>query len=232
METGVVSVALTSWEPSSLSENSILIVGPPRVGKSTLLNSFTGKQLAPTSSDLFLCTKHTQKYSITITTKNYQEEVQEITSTIVDVAATEDQKTYWKDAEVLLGETEPLALFVCCSPGSFYDREALLTLISESTKAGVYVCLIITNSFSGSNEMYHLVVEDFRRAAEVSMFGRLEEHAGTKAERNELWAHEHGLIICVNSIPFHFLNHIMPSSNVHELIGRMSTHVFATPWMG
>lgn len=182
--------------------NEVLLVGPPRVGKSTLITALTGVAL-DTSPSTLSCTRESVKIS---------------TSTLDfwDTPGIEswDEKTaemFWEDT-FIKKRILPLAMLVCVSPGCFmdYNSPGFTKLKDCSLRYDIPMIFVICNSMRADDDWF----EGFIRDVELITGQNV-------SVRNGIVHHVRGMkswVIEVNSIPFRRLGKVRGVFGLNRLM--------------
>jgi GTP-binding protein EngB required for normal cell division len=170
---------------------SILICGPPRVGKSTLINAICNANVAPQSSSLDSCTKSVQAYDYNVSHPT----IGCYTIRFFDTPGFENwsESKFRSTFNKFLAQTDPICVIFCASPGAYANLNELTWLVDMCRKQSIFIALVCTNMFGGSNRQS--VINDYSNV--LKQFGQITHHS------NDLhcW-NDFALTIMVNSIPY------------------------------
>jgi len=148
---------------SNLSDFSFVVIGPPRVGKSTLINAITNKEVARTKPGFESCTKRIEEFNFNVSSSDGTPR----TLHFYDVPGIESWQNSDVDAflEELSAKTNPIAAFVLVSPGCFADKENFEYVIKTLAKKQMAIAFVLTNIYAGSEEQVKGMWEQLRLLA-------------------------------------------------------------------
>jgi small GTP-binding protein len=132
----------------------ILLMGSPRVGKSTLINSILRKEVAKVSAGRNTCTEDNDyyEYEEKYTTTTDDNETMESTCSIRiwDAPGIEDWTKFNVSQHIrsLLGKTNPICLIYCASPGAYAEMVHLQAIVEECKALKLFIALVVTNMFA------------------------------------------------------------------------------------
>jgi len=200
---------------TQLKNYGFIVVGPPKVGKSTLLSSLTGLPFK-TSPGIGACTMSVKQTSLDVqfedpkTHEKFNKQVY-----FYDTPGIEDWKDFDSTLDSYFQDKYIICTFIVLAPGTFADETKLLNLIKKLTERKVYVILALTNMYSGNNEQFTALLKFFQDVALKSLWNRKsEEFTG----RHYLAQYDHGLIISVNSKKFEGYHGSEDVHNMREMI--------------
>jgi small GTP-binding protein len=193
----------------------ILLMGSPRVGKSTLINAILKKDMAQTSAGRNACTSAMAYYEYEEVYTSSIDNTSVTTSTcsirIWDAPGIEDwtKLDVSKHIKELIKEKNPICLIYCASPGSYADVKHMQIIIEECKKLEVFVALVVTNMYA-SNEVDD-ILEEFKTL--------LAQHSSqTKAVGDVFHYGTIGLCTLVNSIEYESRGVKMKPTGIDELM--------------
>ena len=194
----------------------IVVCGSPRVGKSTLINTICGREVAVVREGLASVTQ-----SISCYTTEGECDTESGTAhykyTFWDTPGFEswekdDIRTKVK-AIIKRPESKPICMTFCASPGTFVDLTQLEWLLDLCiNEKHIFCALVCTNKYAGPvksrravlNEFHKLlskyVTEPPREVNDINFYGNI------------------GLCAAVNSEPYEDDDRILPTCGVNELI--------------
>lgn len=174
-------------------EFSIVVCGSPRVGKSTLVNSICGRNVAATSESLNPKTDQVTKYRLNQT----NDQQTQYSITIHDTPGIEswDEQFVKKYFSDLMKQSEPLCMIYCASPGSFARLDHLKWLIDTSIKSNIFCALVSTNKYAGTPQQRKQILDDFHSLLQPF-------HHLTREQNGIKYYGDVALCTSVNSIPY------------------------------
>ncbi|CAF3768891.1 unnamed protein product [Rotaria sp. Silwood1] len=132
---------------ASLSECHIMLSGPPRVGKSTLINALCGSEVARTSDGLASCTQRVECYTKTTERYNRKYIVKFWDTVGIESWTKPDIESYVCD---IIKIRHPICLIFCASPGCYVDLERLFWLVTTCIDSNIFCALVCTNMHFGN----------------------------------------------------------------------------------
>ncbi|CAF1620633.1 unnamed protein product [Adineta ricciae] len=148
---------------------NIVIMGPPRVGKSSLINAMCNDaSLAEVGNSLDSCTKEMKKYEL----KCHKFQIEGFPPIEINIFDTPGVES-WEDGDAenrfleFIGKTNPICVFFCAAPGSFAKLPSLRKLLEYCKQRKIICALICTNMWSGKNRKK--VIEELKN--ELKIFG-------------------------------------------------------------
>ncbi len=167
------------YAAKTLKDFSVMLCGPPRVGKSELINALCGRKVAATSESLDSCTKGVQCYTIQTHHKSDDETI-DVNNAIHfwDTPGIES----WNERDVqiyvdsITKKALPICMLFCASPGSFANLNHLQWLVERCVRENIFCALICTNMYSSNQRA--AVMQDFKKVLQT--FGQEKYDANTK----------------------------------------------------
>jgi small GTP-binding protein len=194
----------------------ILLMGSPRVGKSTLINAILKKNIAKTSPGRNACTSVMSYYEYEETYTSSDDNRSSTTSStcsirIWDAPGIEDwsKLDVKKHIQYLVKEKNPICLIYCASPGSYADVEHINLVIEQCKKLKVFIALVVTNMYASDE------VDDILETFKILL---LRHSIQTKSADDVFYYGTIGLCTLVNSIEYKSQGVIMKETGVDELM--------------
>lgn len=189
---------------SQLNGYSILIAGPARVGKSTLINGIVGRPIARTSPSFDSCTTSIREYPVKAEVRNEKGEVVQKKISFYDTPGIEnwtDQGKFVEGTRELVTKTNPICAILCFSPGCDSNSQWIQMLAQELVKKDIFVCFVVTNMNAGSIQQRTAVFQQLEQIA-ASVCGEQIKTEIDSKQKPFLTVFKRGLVVRVNSIPF------------------------------
>ena len=201
---------------------NIIVMGSPRVGKSSLINALCGKDLAETSSSLNPCTPDITSYTLE-DDQQRNPNVKPFKIHFHDTPGIEswtDQAGEKKMIE-FIEKINPVCVIYCASPGSLAKLDQLHSVLEYCKQREIFCALVCTNMW-GDNKRRD-VIREFEK--QLEFFGDKIE----KESRLAIYRKPHqitffgrgALCTMVNSKEYYdpdFTDQKMPVQGVDELI--------------
>ncbi|CAF1240610.1 unnamed protein product [Adineta steineri] len=199
-----------------LEDTNIIVCGSPRVGKSTLINSICGREVAEAREGLASVTQ-----SISCYTKegvcNSESGPKNYKYTFWDTPGFES----WEKNDIRSKvksiiekpDAKPICMIFCASPTTFVDLTQLEWLLDLCiNKKHIFCALVCTNKYAGPLKSRRAVLETFNKLL-------LKFVDNPPREENDITFYGNiGLCASVNSEPYELDDNILPISGVNELI--------------
>ena len=162
---------------------NIIVMGSPRVGKSSLINALCDGNQAEVSASLNSCTDKITCYTL----EDDQQRHPNIKPFKINFYDSPGIERWQNNAGTmkmieLIEKTNPLCVIYCASSGSFAKLDQLHSVLEYCKSKEIFCALVCTNMWSGNNR--RKVMEEFEKQLEV--FGdRIEKissqiHSGDK----------------------------------------------------
>jgi GTPase SAR1 family protein len=157
---------------NKLQEFTFVVCGGPRTGKSTLINAIINKDLAPTKSGPSAVTLESKCYPLEGTSRetideNTGEILEEAQQFRINIWDTKGITTWDKSIADIIDEKKPMCLILCSSPGSFAKDECIRPLINQCINLNVFVALVCTNPWNGSDDKRKTVMQELHDLLKV-----------------------------------------------------------------
>lgn len=164
---------LVDYIQGRLKEFTFLVCGGPRVGKSTLINAIIGRELAETGAGLSPITQTSKCYELTrrfpeILDQETNERINDAELFQTNIWDTKGITTWDQSIVDIVKEKNPMCVIFCASPGSFADSKFIRELIKECVNFEIFIALVCTNQWKGSDEQRQAVMQKFHELLEVS----------------------------------------------------------------
>lgn len=207
-----IQFASASYAMSQLSGYSILVAGPARVGKSTLINSLVGRETARTSPSLNACTKDIREYRVRGEAQTSTGEVVQRKISFWDTPGIEnwtDRKEFANLTAYFVANSSPICALLCFSPGCNSKTSWMQDFASALRAQGIFVCFVVTNMYAGSDEQSEAAFSELVAIA-TKIFNE-KPRLRTAADGDLFYAgFQQGLVVKVNSKEF-----VSRRGNVH-----------------
>ncbi|CAF1044480.1 unnamed protein product [Rotaria sp. Silwood1] len=193
----------------------IMLMGSPRVGKSTLINAILQKDVAETHAGRNAWTKKFSyyEYEESYITETENNTIRTSTSSIriwdspgIEDWTRLDVKTYVQD---LINKKNPVCIIFCASPGTYVELEQLKGIVEACQNLKVFIAMVVTNMYA-SDEADNIL--------QIFQDTLIHHHVQTSVEKNIFYYGHVGLCTQVNSIDYVVGNIRKKSEGVDELI--------------
>ena len=136
---------------NELENFSVVVVGPPRVGKSTLINAFTGENLAATNGGFTSCTKEIHDYSYEIKGYSGRKKIHFYDLPGIESWKPEDLDNFINE---LFDKTKPIIVMIVVSPNCFLNPDTMNDVIHKFYKRNIVLCFVLTNKYTCGKYFY------------------------------------------------------------------------------
>ena len=197
---------------AKLNEFSFLVVGPPRVGKSTLINAMLNGHVADTSGGMAACTSQVRCFDRTIS----YADAQPVTLHFTDSPGIEDWPRAQATVTQYLSAANPVCVFFCFAPARFAQISEFVPIIQKLVDAHVFVALVLTNMYTGGlTEIKDTWNQMVSLAAPLGAFqSSTRDGYGMEVIRR----YEKGLCMQVNSIEYNGPRGVTYPANINTFI--------------
>ncbi|CAF3716455.1 unnamed protein product [Rotaria socialis] len=148
------------------SEFNIIVCGPARVGKSSLINAICGRKLAQSNPGLDSCTKAVSRFVLNERVQ-VNEECMTYTYNFWDTPGFES----WNENDIRTNfsnimkkpKSDPLCLIYCASPSCFADTKQVKWILDFCVLERKILCaLVVTNKWAGQKEQRTAVLQKYK----------------------------------------------------------------------
>jgi hypothetical protein len=209
-----------------IQDYGFVVIGPPRIGKSLLLNAVTGADLENKASidsvtqDVTAVRRDASFYDEKTKTTYKRAVVFYDTPGIEHWGKFEDQIEFFAADKIII------SYMICLAPGCFAESAKLLELAKILSEQHVYVQLIITDMYRGNRQQFTAVLDAFKDIALKCLWNKKTEEINIK-ERDVKITFDKGMIISVNSMEFEHeaFDIVKEQKNIQEMIEIMFTSI-------
>jgi len=197
-----------NYVKDQLNDFSITVFGPPKVGKSELINAMAGSKIAQTSSGTDSTQKEIKRHEKIISfptgeiiidprTNEKQDKIIERKIIFYDAPGVES----WKAADLesfidnLITKTKPMCIIVCLAPGCFAPTDKITNFVKLILKQKIWITFCLTNMYSGTDDQYNSILKSYRTIAQKLFSQELKIN-------DTLYYYFNGLVICVDSTAY------------------------------
>ncbi|CAM4835689.1 unnamed protein product [Rotaria magnacalcarata] len=148
------------------SEFNIIVCGPARVGKSSLINAICGRKLAQSNPGLDSCTKAISRFVLNERVQ-VNDESMTYTYNFWDTPGFES----WNENDIRTNfsnimnkpKSDPLCLIYCASPSCFADTKQVKWILDFCISERKILCaLVVTNKWAGQKEQRMAVLQKYK----------------------------------------------------------------------
>ncbi|CAF1356304.1 unnamed protein product, partial [Didymodactylos carnosus] len=143
-------------------EYNILIMGSPRIGKSTLINALTGitdpRELAETSAGLNACTSEAKRYQLKTNLPQDQQTKIFFWDTVGIEAWTQQEGKHAMFH--FIRNIQPICVIFCAAPGCFANLAQVKETLDMCQKHDIFCAAVLTNMWSGNNNARKTAMAD------------------------------------------------------------------------
>ncbi|CAF0824288.1 unnamed protein product [Rotaria sordida] len=193
----------------------IMLMGSPRVGKSTLINAILQKDVAQTHAGYNACTKEScyYEYEESYITETEGNTTRTSTSSIRiwDSPGIQDwtRLNVTEYVQDLINKKNPVCLIFCASPGTYVELEQLKGIVEACKNLKVFIAMVVTNMYASDEA--DIILKLFQDTL-------IHHHVQTKVEKNIYYYGPVGLCTQVNSIDYVVDDIRKKPEGVHELM--------------
>ncbi|CAF3638690.1 unnamed protein product [Rotaria sp. Silwood1] len=193
----------------------IILMGSPRVGKSTLINAILHKDVAQTHAGRNACTQESSYYEYE---KFYFTETEDSTTKISTNSIRIWDSPSIKDwtkldvteyAQDLINKKSPVCLIFCASPGTYVELEQLKGIVKACKNLKVFIAMVVTNMYASDE------ADSILKLFQDTL---IHHHAQPKVKENIYYYGSIGLCTQVNSINYVVGNIRKKPEGVDELM--------------